>query len=243
MTVELSGESKEEPTICIRHLPDILKLPYYWSLELCGDKLGTIEWDEEYLRKQKIDTFRTFLLGGCASPTTLRRFEDFAQKFHWSGTPLVIALELESILHLFRLRNTPSSLVRGDLLSAPLSESSVDYVRLDYLQTFIPPEDQVILLNELKRILSPHGIISSVLWTVPKSNPAGISFPDNRYFGSRYASIPFCADGMLLLSEFSLEKLCTDCGLTCEIQNRKKEVHWTGKNIQVTHVVMRKRDN
>lgn len=243
MAAEQSSNHSGEPQIGIQHLPEFRKSSYYWFLYFFGDNANYIHWDREYLRTVNTANLQKFLLGGCGTSETLCRFQNFVQGLESNVKRTICAIELESIIFDLRWNRKSGNLARGDLLKTPLANNSVDYIYLDFLQNFVPPEMQRILLIELKRILSPHGIISSVVCSIALDNPVGREYPDKKYFGSRYASEPMAEGNLFCPSEAFTRDVCTKTGFEIEIPHSMTEPHWTGKNTLINHVVMKKKND
>lgn len=56
---------------------------------------------------------------------------------------------------------------RGDLTQLALPSGVIDYVRMDYVENFIPLHQQAALLAEIHRITSENAIVASMMDVVP----------------------------------------------------------------------------
>ncbi|MCL4364677.1 hypothetical protein M1328_05590 [Patescibacteria group bacterium] len=142
---------------------------------------GSIGFDREYISKLRSEGFdisklKTFLIGGCYSAKSINAMAKFMQDLNpdQQMTLLVTDINDEAIE---RINNHPLSIpdnikleiFKDDLTSSKIQSNSVDYIRLDYTQNFVPASSQVKLLKELKRIMTDHGVISSVVDLIPQA--------------------------------------------------------------------------
>lgn len=56
---------------------------------------------------------------------------------------------------------------RGDLTQLALPSGAIDYVRMDYVENFIPLYQQAALLEEIHRVTSENAIVASMMDVVP----------------------------------------------------------------------------
>jgi len=121
--------------------------------------------------------WNTFLIGGCRMSESVMAMASFITQIK-PGKPaqlLVADLNRES-LDLLK-QNWPIEIpgqisiqmFLGDLTDMGLADQSVDYIKLDFTQGFIPITRQVRLFEELYRIVTGNGIVASVLEVIPGS--------------------------------------------------------------------------
>lgn len=205
------------------------KSNYFKDYERHGSTLAdSIEYDLNFLKEAKGDKFipdslNNFLLGGCACRTSLDAMEDFIYRIRQklSTNLFVIDLEKTAIENLkiapSHYENINRHLVQGDLLRIPIQPSSIDYVRLDYLQNYIPLEKQRDFLLELRRILSRKGVIANMLTFVHEGETNARGYMSDGKSGCR---IYYDATGIKILdlSRIFFKEIALGSGLSFEIK-------------------------
>lgn len=139
----------------------------------------TIHYDKKLIEKIRSEGFDTkslksFLLGGCYSADSIQAMLDFMQEINPNEKMRLLvtdinkeAFDLIKKKQIVVPKNIYFQMFQGDLTKLALEEGSIDYVRMDFTQNFVPASKQETLLRELGRVLSPTGIISSVADLIP----------------------------------------------------------------------------
>jgi SAM-dependent methyltransferase len=216
--------------IGIKGLSGEQKNTYYsnyesWQGRETSDTLGN---DYAYLEREiergnlEIDRFDNFLLGGCATPRSAQSLRALITDMRpHSDTNLhVIDLEktaVDPVKILSQQENTKVHVypAQGDLLSLPFAEGSMDYIRLDYLVNFIPPESLDKLFLELSRVLSKNGRISNVVSTPyngTEFKAVGTPMEEDES-GPRYISNPVSGYSIILPTREMLERAAENADL------------------------------
>jgi SAM-dependent methyltransferase len=130
----------------------------------------TILYDTALMIQKKkegldVSLLKRFLIGGCFSPRSIQAMVEFIQGLEPQGNVqlLVTDINKEAFEMLkSRLPNVPPNihieLFQGDLTALGLASNSIDYIRMDYTQNFVPFEKQAKLLKEMKRVLTDKGL-------------------------------------------------------------------------------------
>jgi len=239
------------------HLSQEIKHRYFAGLNDGGSTLeDSINWDEDYLTAEfksgriRKDRLTTFLLGGCSWTQSLGIMRQFVGQYGGRQSKLIVA-ELDAMVlgylktDLGVTLDTNTKLIQSDLLRPPIKPGSVDYIRLDMLQSFIPPESQLELLTSLKRILSSHGRISSVIEMVSETanKKIGYEFKNKDFSGSRIIPADHGLPGLkyFCFSRQYFNQVCSEAGLVYSFRNNKEMRGVKGRVVDFQHVVMQKK--
>lgn len=205
----------------------------------------TIQWDQELVRFAP--EAHTFMLGGCSEPRSIIHMLKFIEKnfiTDVNNPPVLYVVDIEPkaldkiIQWKDRIHEETGShltrvqLVQGDLLNLPIADGSVDYIRLDSTQNFIPLEKQQGFMNELNRVMSDKGIISDVVNTVDHKAVAHARkdwFKTDPYYKN---GCIIQADGvcnLLMLSREEIARVSKDSGLKYwrHATEPKSKTQWT----------------
>jgi len=163
--------------------------------ETIADSIGLNRNLIERKRTEGFDTklLKTFLIGSCYLPESIKTMIDFIKEVNPNSNVTLVVTDINK--EAFDLikehpvevpKNIKLEMFQGDLTSLGLKSGSVDYVRMDYSQNFIPFKKQKELLGELHRVLSDNGIVVSLI----KGQPLAKNIPERilRFFSKEKGS-------------------------------------------------------
>ena len=119
-------------------------------------------------------SLKTFLIGGCYSPDSIEAMIYFIQQVNPNEQVKLVVTDINKeafdLITEYPIEAPPNiklEMFQGDLTKLGLKNGSVDYVRMDYAENFIPLKKQQALLDELFRVTSNNGIVASMMEVVP----------------------------------------------------------------------------
>ncbi len=130
----------------------------------------------EAKKKEGFDptSLKTFLIGGCYSKDSIEAVIEFISEINPNAKTRLIVTDInQEAFDLIRTypievpENIDLRMFRGDLTQLALPNGLVDYVRMDYVENFIPLHQQEALLHEIHRITSENAIVASMMDVVP----------------------------------------------------------------------------
>jgi hypothetical protein len=134
----------------------------------------------EIKKRMGFDTnhLTTFLIGGCFSARSIEAMISFMQEINPAKEMKLIVTDLNSEaiklinkhLNFSIPANITLSILQRDLANLDMESGSVDYIRMDYTQNFIPLSAQTTVLKELHRVLSDNGMVSSIMYILPEAS-------------------------------------------------------------------------
>lgn len=122
------------------------------------------------------EDLKTFLIAGCYSRSSIEAVILLINQIIPEQNVTLIVTDINQ--EAFELINkhpieTPPKIklvmFRGDLTKIALKSGSVDYVRMDYLQNFVPEDKQLELFKEMSRVTSESGMVVSMVENIPKA--------------------------------------------------------------------------
>lgn len=119
-------------------------------------------------------TLKTFLIGGCYSKDSIEAMIEFISQINPNTKTRLIATDINQeafdLIKTYPIEvpeNIDLRMFRGDLTQLALPSGAIDYVRMDYVENFIPLHQQAALLAEIHRITSENAIVASMMDVVP----------------------------------------------------------------------------
>lgn len=139
----------------------------------------SIGLDLKLIEQKKAEGFdpkslKTILIGGCYSSESIDAMIDFIKQVNPAEQVRLVVTDINKeafdLIRKYPIKVPPNiklEMFQGDLTKLGLKNGSVDYVRMDYAENFIPLSQQQALLSELHRVTSDNGIVASMMDIVP----------------------------------------------------------------------------
>jgi hypothetical protein len=133
----------------------------------------------EAKKKEGFDptSLKTFLIGGCYSKDSIEAMIEFIGEINPNAKTRLIVTDInQEAFDLIRTypievpENIDLRMFRGDLTQLALPSGLIDYVRMDYVENFIPLHQQADLLKEIHRITSENAIVASMMDVIPATS-------------------------------------------------------------------------
>ncbi len=139
----------------------------------------SIDLDLKLIEDKKKEGFdptslKTFLIGGCYSKDSIEAMIEFISEINPNEKTRLIVTDINQeafdLIKTYPIEipeNIELRMFRGDLTQLALPSGAIDYVRMDYVENFIPLHQQEALLHEIHRITSENAIVASMMDVVP----------------------------------------------------------------------------
>lgn len=122
------------------------------------------------------ENLKTFLIAGCYSRSSIEAVIFLINQINPGKDVTLIVTDINQeafeLINKYPIETPPKIklvMFRGDLTKIALKSGSVDYVRMDYLQNFVPEENKLELFKEMSRVTSENGMVVNMVENIPKA--------------------------------------------------------------------------